>query len=107
MRLALRLVQQVLGGAGDDLRVGRNETAALDQLHEGGLEVLGQVPADLRVNLDVRPLPEQIEVIGIPDIATEYAVLYLRRRLVHGVLVGLVEGTEERGELCSCPTNSP
>src|SRR5215470_10458254 len=38
-------------------------------------------------------------MVGVLDVAAEHAVLHLRRRLVHGILVGVVEGVEEPDEL--------
>src|SRR5579883_2840926 len=42
-------------------------------------------------------------MVGVGDVAAEDAVLHLRRRFVHRILVGIVEGVEEADELVAHP----
>ena len=71
-------VEDVLGRAGDDLGVGRSEPAAVDQGDELRPEP-GQLFEDPPVDVDIGPLAEQIEMVGVADIPAEDPVLHLSR----------------------------
>src|SRR5262249_52575311 len=60
---------------------------------------LGQDLADLGMDFDVGPFADEIEMVGIGDVAAKDAVLHLCRRFVHRVRVGVVELVEETDEL--------
>jgi len=51
------------------------------------------------VLFDVPPFADQVEVVGVPRVATQYPVLHLCRRAMKRVVVAVVELVEEFDEL--------
>src|SRR5471030_174140 len=89
----------MLRRARDDLGVVRHELAALDEADESRLELLGEDLADPGMDFNVGPFADEIEMIGVVDVAAQHAVLHLGRRFVHRVDVGIVELVEQPDEL--------
>src|SRR5436190_8792947 len=93
------LLEDFLGRRGDHFHVFRHELSAHNVLDEFRFDVVGQNLADARVLLDVGPLGNQEETLGVLDVAAEHAVLHLRRRFVHRVAIGIIELLEQAYEL--------
>src|SRR5262249_22471483 len=77
----------------------RHEMAALDQVYKFRLDLARNHFADAPVLLDIGPLTDQIEMVGIRGIATQHAVLDLRARAVERVVVAVVEFIEQLDKL--------
>src|SRR5439155_6875968 len=91
--------QHLLGCHRHDLGIGRHETPLLDQVDKLRPDLAGYPLADATVLLDIGPFPDQIEMIGIPSVATEHPVLDLLVRAMKRVVVAVIELVEELDEL--------
>src|SRR5258706_9935772 len=77
--------------------------AALDQLDEFRPDLARHLFADAAMLVDVAPLADQVEMVGIRAVAAQHAVLHLRRRAVERVVVAVVEFVEQLDELVAAP----
>src|ERR1700730_6726494 len=94
-----RLVEDLVGRRRNDLDVFRDELPALDIFDELRLDLVGELLADARVLLDVRPFGDQEEALRVFGVAAEHAVLHLRLGLVHRIAFGVVELLERCDEV--------
>src|SRR5207247_9649297 len=91
----LRLVEHLLGRHRHDLGIGRYEAPLLDQLDKLRPDLTGYPLADAPMLLDIRPFPDQIEMIGVPGVAAHPPDLDLLVRTMKRVVVAVIERVEE------------
>src|ERR1700683_4126514 len=93
-----RLLENFVGRRGNHLDILGNELVALDVFDEFRFDFVGEDFADAGVLFDVGPFGDQEEALRVFGVAAEHAVPNLRRRLVHGIAVRIVEGLEQADE---------
>src|SRR5262249_48155197 len=75
-----------------------HEAPLLDQLDKLRPDLTGYLLPDAPMLLDIRPFPDQIEMIGVPGVAAQDPVLDLLVRTMKRVVVAVIELVEELDE---------
>src|SRR5215831_8105549 len=94
-------VQDFLRRAHHDLRIHGFKGARDDHVHERGLLArLHLLLAKGGMGDDVRPFPDQIEMVGIIDVLRDHAIFHLRGAMMERIVVTIVVSLERLDEFC-------